>query len=279
MPVYPWPGQLCSTCPSPDDLFRVCSGSDHAEAVLLPAFPSSRIPAVAATACVVPFLLHPAAALGRMSPWHVKLQHLDLVAAVLLGVSSAVCTRQPLAASELTRFRLPACSSVHAWLLRQQTGSDSAPERLFAPDPVLHVSPVCVGALWPMPVWVWRDLRSRLFFVFRSNTYIVVGTSRDCVCTCSENAAAARIPLAQSSKMTSSAAPSTARPRCAVRHPLRPRCPGAVGRGQARTLSCRRQSIRTALANSKANSKGTSPREAVPGPERPLSTPSVSVPL
>ena len=37
------------------DLFRVCSGSDLAEAVLLAAFPTSSIPVVAATACVVPF--------------------------------------------------------------------------------------------------------------------------------------------------------------------------------------------------------------------------------
>ena len=53
-----------------DDLFRLYSGSDHAEAVLLAASPTSRIPVVAATACVVPFLLDPAAALGRMSPWN-----------------------------------------------------------------------------------------------------------------------------------------------------------------------------------------------------------------
>ena len=123
-----------------DDLFRVCSGSDHAEAVLPAAFPSSRIPVVAATPCVVPLLLDPAAALGRMSPWHMKLRCLDLVAAFLLGVSSAVCTRQPPAMSVLARFRLPAWSSVHAWLLRLRTGSELAPERLPAPDPVLHVS-------------------------------------------------------------------------------------------------------------------------------------------
>ena len=73
-----------------DDLFRVCSGSDHADAVLLAAFPSRRVPVVAATACIVPFLLDPATALGRMSPWHIKLQCLDLVAAFLLGVSTAV---------------------------------------------------------------------------------------------------------------------------------------------------------------------------------------------
>ena len=97
-----------------DGLFRVCYGSDHAGVVLLAAFPSSRIPVFAATACVVPFLLDPAAALGRMSPRHMKLQCLDLVAAFLLGVSSAVCTRQPPTVSILARFRLPAWSSVHA---------------------------------------------------------------------------------------------------------------------------------------------------------------------
>ena len=126
----------------------MCSGSDHAEVVLLAAFPTSRIPVDAATACVVPFLLKPAAALGRMSPWHMKLQCLDLVAAFLLGVSSAVCTRQPATASMLARFCLPAWSSVHAWLLCIRTGSDFAPESLPAPDPVLHVStPVRRGAV------------------------------------------------------------------------------------------------------------------------------------
>ena len=59
-----------------DDIFRACSGSDHASAVSLATFPSD--PVVAATACVVPFLLDPAAALGRMSPWHMKLRCLDL---------------------------------------------------------------------------------------------------------------------------------------------------------------------------------------------------------
>ena len=95
-----------------DDLFRVCSGSDHTEAVLLAAFPSSRIPAVAATACLVPFLLDPAAALGRLSPWNMKWQCFNLVSAFLLGVSSAVRTRQPPSASTWARFRLPAWSSV-----------------------------------------------------------------------------------------------------------------------------------------------------------------------
>ena len=109
-------------------------------AVFLAAFPTSRIPVVAATACVVPFLLDPAAALGRMSPWHMRLRCFDLVAAFLLGVSTAVCTRQPPAVSVLARFSLPAWSSVRAWLLRLRTVFDFALAHLPAPDPVLHMS-------------------------------------------------------------------------------------------------------------------------------------------
>ena len=56
-----------------DDLFNACFGSDHASAVLLAAFPSDRTPVVAATACLAPFLLDPAAALGRPPPWRMKL--------------------------------------------------------------------------------------------------------------------------------------------------------------------------------------------------------------
>ena len=40
----------------------------------------------------------------------------------------------------LTHFRLPAWSSIHAWLLCLRTGSDFATERLPTPDPVLHMS-------------------------------------------------------------------------------------------------------------------------------------------
>ena len=144
--------------------------------MLLATFPTNPVPVVAATACVVPLLLDPAAALGRMSPWHMKLQYLNLVAAFLLGVSSAVCTRQPPTASMLAHFRLPAWSSVHVWLLRLRTGSDFAPARLPAPDPVLHVSarvrscaltiPENHKPKRPMPVWVWRNVRSVLFFLF-----------------------------------------------------------------------------------------------------------------
>ena len=59
-----------------------------------------------------------------------------------------MCTHQPPTASMLAHFLLPAWSSVHAWLLRLRTGSDFAPERLPAPDPVLDVSaPVRRGAV------------------------------------------------------------------------------------------------------------------------------------
>ena len=89
-----------------------------------------------------------AAALGRMSPWHMKLRCLDLVAAFLLGVSTAVCIRQPPAASVLAPFSLPAWSPVRAWLLRLRTVFDFAPAHLPAPDPVLHKSaPVRRGAV------------------------------------------------------------------------------------------------------------------------------------
>ena len=109
----------------------MCSGSDNAAALLLyiAAFPSSYIPDFAATACVVPFLLEPAAALGRIFPWHMKLQCLDLDAAFQRGVSSSVCTQQPPTASMLSPFCLPARSSIHAWLPCLRTGYDFAPER------------------------------------------------------------------------------------------------------------------------------------------------------
>ena len=49
-------------------------------------------------------------------------------------------TRQPPTASVLAHLRLPACSSVHAWLIRLRTGSDFAPARLPVPDHVVHDS-------------------------------------------------------------------------------------------------------------------------------------------
>ena len=147
-----------------DDLFRVYSGLDHAEAVLLAAFPSSRISVVAATGCVVPFLLDPAAALGRVSPCNMKWQCLDLAAAFLLGVPSAVCTRQPPTESMLGRFHLPAWSSVRGC-------SAYGPGLIFPRSACLRLilfckcPPLCVGALWPMPAWVCHDVRS-VFFSF-----------------------------------------------------------------------------------------------------------------
>ena len=102
---------------------------------------------VAATACRVSFLLDPAVARGRHSPWHMNLQCLDFVAALLHGVSYAVCTRQPPTEFTLARFHLPAWSSVRSWLLHLRAGSVFAPAPLPAPDHVWHVSdPMCRGA-------------------------------------------------------------------------------------------------------------------------------------
>ena len=155
-----------------DGLLRPCSGSDPAKAVLVVAFPSDRIAVVAAMACPVPFLLdscsppelssplglpplassrscsNPAAPLGCHPPWGMKLQCLALVAAFLLGVSSAVCTRLPPSASVLAGLRLPAWSSVHSWLLPLRSSSVRARGLLLAPAPVfLMFAPVCRGAV------------------------------------------------------------------------------------------------------------------------------------
>ena len=135
-----------------DDLFKACFESEHASAVLLAAFPSdTSTPVVAATACLVPYLLDPAAALGRpppSGPWCMKLQCVSLVAAFLLGVSAAACTGLPPLESVLASLRLPAWSSVHSWLLCLQSGPLPAPALLPAPTPILHMSaPVRRGAV------------------------------------------------------------------------------------------------------------------------------------
>ena len=147
-----------------DDRFRVCSGSDHAEAVLLAAFPSSGVPVVAATACVVPFLLNPAAALGRMSPWHMKMQCLELSQR-----SCLVCRLRRAPASPLpllcghTVACLPGPPSMRGC-------SAYGPGMILPRSACLRLilfctcTPLCVGALWPMPARVWRDVRSVLWF-------------------------------------------------------------------------------------------------------------------
>ena len=55
---------------------------------------------------------------GRSYPWHMKMQWVALVAAILFGVPAAMCTRQLPSASMFKSLRLPARSSVHSWLLR-----------------------------------------------------------------------------------------------------------------------------------------------------------------
>ena len=142
------PGGLPAVQLLRDDLLRACSGSDHAMAVLLATSPSDGTPVVAATACLVPFLLDPAGALDVPPPWRRKLQCLAHVEAFLLGVSSAVCTRLPPSASVLARPHLLAWSSVHSWLLCLRFGSVSARVLLPAPTLVLHMSaPVRRGAM------------------------------------------------------------------------------------------------------------------------------------
>ena len=123
-----------------DDLLRAGSGSDQARSVLLATFPSSRTPTVASTACIVPFLLDPAAALGRHPPWYMKLQCLTLTAAFLLSVSTAAFTRLHPSACMLANLGLPASSSIHSWFLRLRFSSVSAPALLPAPAPVLHTA-------------------------------------------------------------------------------------------------------------------------------------------
>ena len=97
-------------------------------------------------------------------PWHLKLQCLDIVAVFLLGVPSAVCTRQPPTESMLGRFHLPAWSSVRGC-------SAYGPGLIFPRSACLRLilfckcPPLCVGALWPMPAWVCHDVRS-VFFSF-----------------------------------------------------------------------------------------------------------------
>ena len=78
-------------CLWPCMTYRGCSQLPRPYMILPIVFPG-----VAATACpdLVSFLLDPAATRGH-HPWRTKLQSLALFAAFLLGVSSAVCTRQP----------------------------------------------------------------------------------------------------------------------------------------------------------------------------------------
>ena len=83
-----------------------------ADVVLLPAFPSGPEPAVAATACLVPFLLDPAASRGRHLPEYMKLHCLGLVVVFLYLLSCAACTHQPPSASALANLYVPAWSSI-----------------------------------------------------------------------------------------------------------------------------------------------------------------------
>ena len=127
MPWCLWPG---ATTLVRDDLFRACSGSNRAKALLLAVFPFDCVPVMAATACLV--LRDPAAALSRRPPWRRKLQCLALVA--------ALCIREPPSASTLASIRLPVWFSVRLWLLRLQSVSASTFAQQPAPAPVLQMT-------------------------------------------------------------------------------------------------------------------------------------------
>ena len=70
-------------------------------------------------------------------------------------------------------------------MLRKCEGQDSSTLRLVfvvglvlwllpAPTPFCTWPPLCAGALWPMPAWVWREVRFLFYYFFFSV----------CVCVC-----------------------------------------------------------------------------------------------
>ena len=159
-----------------DDLAGACSKSDNAKAVLLEPFPCDCISVVAAAACLVLFLLDPAA-LGRHAPWRMKLQSLALVAAFVLGVSSAVCTCQAPFVPHHSFVPSPACFKFES--RDSQTPKLVLRPLVVAPPMVRFIlprctclrllmlctcPPLCVGVLWPMPSRVWHDVPSFFFF-------------------------------------------------------------------------------------------------------------------
>ena len=99
-----------------------------ARGVTMAVLPCDHVPILADMACVV---LDPAAARGRHTPGHMKLQYLDLVTALLLSESCMQAS---------ARLRLPAWSSVNSRLLRQRPDCVSTPTPLPASDPALHLS-------------------------------------------------------------------------------------------------------------------------------------------
>ena len=139
-----------------DDLFRACSGSDHATAVMPATFPSDRTAVAASTACLVMVLLDPAAAQGRHPSWRMKSQCVALVAAFLLEVSSTVCSRLCWQAFTflLGRPSTRGCSACGSVLYLPRRCSLRL--LLFCMCPFL-----CAQAL--MPAWVWRGVR---FYVY-----------------------------------------------------------------------------------------------------------------
>ena len=130
------------------DIAVACAGCTQAEHVLQAAFPNDCISVDVASACLVPFLLDPAGALGRHPPSAVKHHCLRLVAAFLLGVSCVVCTREPLPAPVLRGLCLPDWSALKSWLRFVAHPLIAAPVVVPPPAPVLHLSaPTSRGAV------------------------------------------------------------------------------------------------------------------------------------
>ena len=117
-----------------------CAVCTQAEAVSHAVFPDASISVDVASACLVPFLLDPVAALGHHTPGVVKHQCQRLVAAFLLGVSCVVCTRQPLPAPVLCGLCLPEFSALKSWLHWAAPLPAASPVAVPPSAPVLHIS-------------------------------------------------------------------------------------------------------------------------------------------
>ena len=146
------------------DLFT-CFGSDHARAVLLATFPSDQTPAIAATACIVPFLLDNAAALGGHPPLRIKLKCCGFLAwCVVCGVHAAASVRMHVGKPP------PSCSVVRPLVVAPPA------VRICICPRAAHCASSCCAHVrlrpqgrcgrcgrW-MPAWVCRDIRP--FFSF-----------------------------------------------------------------------------------------------------------------
>ena len=137
--------------------------------------------------------------------WPPQLQCLAPVAAFLLGVSTAACTRLPPSALLLASLHLPAwspstrgCSACSSVLCLPRRCSLRL--LLFCTCP-----PLCAGALWLMPAWVWRDVQffcgathaHRVWIVFCVTAVMHAGC-HSVACQPSVKSSVAPLPMYQS---------------------------------------------------------------------------------